>query len=55
MVSATHLHAIAVHLPIALLIVGFLFEVISFFYEKKIFRQLAFYLLIRIFGRPIGI
>ena len=46
MISSTHLHAMAVHFPIALLIVGFLFEVISFFYKKEFFRQSAFYLLI---------
>ncbi len=46
MISATHLHAMVVHFPIALLIVGFLFEVISFFYKKDFFRQSAFYLLI---------
>ena len=36
----------AVHFPIALLIVGFLFELISFFYKKEFLRQSAFYLLI---------
>lgn len=46
MISSTHLHAMAVHFPIALLIVGFLFEVISFFYKKEFFRQSAFNLLI---------
>ncbi len=46
MISATHLHAMVVHFPIALLMAGFLFEVISFFYKKEFFRQSAFYLLI---------
>lgn len=36
----------AVHFPIALLMVGFLFELISFFYKKDFFRQSAFYLLL---------
>lgn len=45
MVSSTHLHAMVVHFPIALLLVGFLFETISFFYKKEFFRQSAFYLL----------
>jgi len=45
MISATHLHAMAVHFPIALLIVGFLSELISIFYKKDFFRQAAFYLL----------
>ena len=46
MISSTHLHAMVVHFPIALLLVGFLFETISFFYKKEFFRQSAFYLLI---------
>ncbi len=46
MISSTHLHAMIVHFPIALLMVGFLFQVISFFYKKAFFRQSAFYLLI---------
>lgn len=46
MISSTHLHAMAVHFPIALLMVGFLFELISFFYKKDFFRQSAFYLLL---------
>ncbi len=46
MISATHLHAMAVHFPIALLLVGFLFEVISFFYKKDFFKFSAFYLLL---------
>ena len=46
MISSTHLHAMLVHFPIALLIVGFFFEMISFFYKKEFFRQSAFYLLI---------
>jgi uncharacterized membrane protein len=46
MISATHLHAMIVHFPIALLMVGFLSEIISFFYKKTFFRQGAFYLLL---------
>ncbi len=46
MISSTHLHAMVVHFPIALLLVGFLFETISFFYKKDFFRQSAFYLLV---------
>jgi len=46
MISATHLHAMIVHFPIALLMVAFLFELISFFYKKEFFGQSAFYLLI---------
>jgi len=36
----------AVHFPIALLITGFLFEIVSFFYKKQFFRQSALYLLV---------
>lgn len=46
MISATHLHAMVVHFPIALLMAGFLSEVIAFFYKKMFFRQAAFYLLL---------
>jgi uncharacterized membrane protein len=46
MLSATHLHAMVVHFPIALLMVGFLSELIAFFYHKTFFHQSAFYLLI---------
>ncbi|KAF0239792.1 DUF2231 domain-containing protein [Sediminibacterium sp.] len=46
MISSTHLHAMVVHFPIALLMVAFLFEVTSYFYKKEFFRQSAFYLLV---------
>ncbi len=46
MISATHLHAMLVHFPIALLMVGFLFELVSFFYKKPFFSQSALYLLV---------
>ena len=46
MISATHLHAMAVHFPIALLITGFLSELASFIFKKSFFRQAAFCLLI---------
>lgn len=46
MITSTHLHAMAVHFPIALLMVGFLSEMIALFYKKTFFRQAAFYLLL---------
>jgi len=46
MISATHLHAMVVHFPIALLIVGFLSELTAFFIKPTFFRQAAFYLLL---------
>lgn len=45
MISSTHLHAMVVHFPIALLMTAFLFEVVSFFYKKEFFHQSSFYLL----------
>jgi uncharacterized membrane protein len=45
MISATHLHAMVVHFPIALLIAGFLSELLSFIFKRIFFRQAAFYLL----------
>jgi uncharacterized membrane protein len=46
MISSTHLHAIVIHFPIALLIVGFLTELVSLFLMKPFFKQMAFYLLL---------
>jgi uncharacterized membrane protein len=46
MISATHLHAMIIHFPIALLMAGFLSEVIALFYKKEFFSQAAIYLLI---------
>ncbi len=46
MISATHLHAMLVHFPIALIMVGFLSEIVSLFYRTDFFRQTALYLLI---------
>ena len=46
MISATHLHAMIIHFPIALLIAGFLSEVIALISKKEFFRNVAFYLLV---------
>jgi uncharacterized membrane protein len=46
MFTATHLHAMFIHFPIALLMVGFLFEVLSLVLKKDYFKKGAFYLLI---------
>lgn len=46
MFTASHLHAMFIHFPIALLIVGFVAEVISLFSEKEFFKNAGFYLLI---------
>jgi len=44
--TATHLHAMVIHFPIALLMVGFLSELIALFSKKDFFKNAAFYLLI---------
>lgn len=44
--TATHLHAMIIHFPIALLMVGFLSEIIGLFTKKDFFKTVAFYLLI---------
>ncbi|MEW5842323.1 MAG: DUF2231 domain-containing protein [Bacteroidota bacterium] len=46
MIDTTHLHPMIVHFPIALIIVGFLAELLSFFIKKEFFSTAAFYLLI---------
>jgi len=46
MISATHLHAMVIHFPIALLMVGFLSEIIALFIKKEFFSNAAFYLLL---------
>jgi uncharacterized membrane protein len=46
MPNATHLHAMLVHFPVALLIVGFAAELSAFFFQRAFFRKAAFYLLL---------
>lgn len=46
MITATHLHAMVIHFPIALLMAGFLSELIALFSKKDFFKNAAFYLLI---------
>lgn len=46
MISSTHLHAMVIHFPIALLIIGFLSELFGYLIKKPFFNQAAFYLLI---------
>ena len=44
--TAIHLHAMIIHFPIALLVIGFFSETISFISGKDFFNKAAFYLLI---------
>ncbi len=53
MISATHLHAMIVHFPIALLLVGFLSEIIGLVTGRKFFNQTSFYLLLLAAGGAI--
>lgn len=46
MLSSTHIHAMLVHFPIALLVVGFLSEIIALFSKRLFFKQVAFFLLL---------
>lgn len=46
MIASTHLHAMIVHFPIALLLVGFLSDLIGLLTKKIFFNQAAFYLLL---------
>lgn len=47
MFSLTHLHPMLVHFPIALIMVGFLAELIYLFYKKEVcLTKVGFYLLI---------
>ena len=46
MFDTTHLHPMIVHFPIALLIVGFLSDLIGAFFKKEFFSKAGFYLLI---------
>jgi uncharacterized membrane protein len=46
MISSTHLHAMLIHFPIALLIIGFLSELLGLLLKKAFFNQVAFYLLL---------
>jgi len=46
MISATHLHALIIHFPIALLIVGYFSELFGLINKKLFFKEVSFYLLL---------
>jgi len=46
MITAPHLHALIIHFPIALLIVGFLSEIIALWSKKEFFKNASLYLLL---------
>ncbi len=45
MITATHLHAMVIHFPIALLIIGFFFALVSIFSKNTFFRTASIWLL----------
>lgn len=46
MISATHLHAMIIHFPIALLMAGFLSEILGMVTKKEFFKNAAVFLLL---------
>ena len=46
MFTATHLHAMIVHFPVALVLVAFFTEVLGLILKKKFYEQATFYILI---------
>jgi uncharacterized membrane protein len=46
MITAPHLHALVIHFPIALLMAGFLSELIALFSKKHFFKNASLYLLL---------
>ncbi len=46
MFTATHLHAMLVHFPIALVLVAFVSELAGFLLKKKFYQQTSLYLLV---------
>jgi uncharacterized membrane protein len=46
MITAPHLHALVIHFPIALLMAGFLSELIALFSKKQFFKNASLYLLL---------
>jgi len=46
MFSATHLHAMIVHFPVALVIVAFVSELASIILKRRFYQQVSLYLLI---------
>jgi len=47
MISSSHLHPMLVHFPIALIVVGFIFDIVAILYKKEVcLSTVGFYLLI---------
>ncbi len=46
MMTAPHFHAMVIHFPIALIMAGYLTEIIALFGKKQFFQNVSFYLLI---------
>ena len=46
MFTATHLHAMIVHFPVALVLVAFVSELAGIFLKKKFYQQVSLYILV---------
>jgi uncharacterized membrane protein len=46
MMTAAHFHALIIHFPIALLMAGFLSDLISLFNQRQFFKSASFFLLV---------
>lgn len=46
MITASHLHAMVIHFPIALLMIGFLSEIIALFNKKPFYVNVSLFLLV---------
>jgi uncharacterized membrane protein len=46
MFTATHLHAMIVHFPVALVLVAFFTEILGLILKKKFYQQATFYILL---------
>jgi len=46
MFTATHLHAMIVHFPVALVLVAFVSELIGLIFKKQFYLQVSFYIIV---------
>jgi len=46
MFTATHLHAMIVHFPVALVLVAFFTEILGIIFKKKFYQEATFYILL---------
>ena len=46
MFTSTHLHAMIVHFPVALVLVAFFTEVLGLILKKRFYQKVSFYILV---------